>query len=157
MRFREKSFWETMLETIKYHTNTLDKPFNSFSYGVPHVHNKQWSNCESRDRRGSRCYNLRIDWFTARLLQPPLNQNHFLSKPQPLFIPIPPFSGFPMVLKIHIYTKNGKIKRVELTDGGSITIRLDPQFVDMRRKILYNPISNMMLHLHPDLVVYHYR
>jgi hypothetical protein len=64
-----------------------------------------------------------------------------------------------MVLKIHLYFKKYQLKRVEITDG-VMTIRLDPRFAIYKNGKLvavFNPISKMMLPLHPDLVVYHYR
>jgi len=61
-----------------------------------------------------------------------------------------------MTLKIHVYIKSQKVKKVEI-DLDGMSIKLDPKFIDMKRKVLYNPIANLMIPLHQDLVVYHYQ
>ena len=65
-----------------------------------------------------------------------------------------------MVIKIHLYYKKSQLRKIEITDGGHITIKLDPSYVIYRNGrpvAVFNPISNMILPLHPDLVVYHHQ
>jgi len=64
-----------------------------------------------------------------------------------------------MVLKIHLYFKGTRLRKVEITDG-IMTIKLEPKFVTYHNNkpiAVFNPISNMMLPLHPEYTVYHYR
>jgi hypothetical protein len=65
-----------------------------------------------------------------------------------------------MVLKIHLYFKKSQLKRVEIVNGGNVSIRLDPSFVTFKNGkpySLYSPISNMEIRLFPEIVEYHYR
>jgi hypothetical protein len=65
-------------------------------------------------------------------------------------------------MKIHLYIRkyenDGKetirVKRVELELDGMV-VKLPPEYVDLKKKILYNPISNLLIPLHPDITVYH--
>jgi len=65
-------------------------------------------------------------------------------------------------MRIHVYIKRHendgkevtKIKRVELELDG-MTIKIPPEYVDLKKKVLYNPISNLLIPLHPDITVYH--
>jgi hypothetical protein len=63
-------------------------------------------------------------------------------------------------MRIHIYLRkyenDGKkiIKRVEL-ELDTLVIRLPPEYLDLRRKMLYNPISRIMIPLYDDITVYH--
>jgi len=65
-------------------------------------------------------------------------------------------------MKIHVYLKkyenDGKeiirVKKVEL-ELDTFLIRIPPEYLDLKRKMLYNPISNLLIPLHPDITVYH--
>jgi hypothetical protein len=65
-------------------------------------------------------------------------------------------------MKIHIYLKkyenDGKeiirVKKVEL-ELDTFLIRIPPEYLDLKRKMLYNPISRIMIPLYDDITVYH--
>jgi hypothetical protein len=65
-------------------------------------------------------------------------------------------------MKIHIYVRtNGdgkqEVRRVEIETGVNKTIKLPPKYLDLRRKTLYNPISECYIPLLPENTVYHYK
>ena len=57
-------------------------------------------------------------------------------------------------MKIHIFEKNGKIKKVVLELDNNIQIRLPPKYL-VNRKTLYNPITQCYIPLTKENVVYH--
>jgi len=63
-------------------------------------------------------------------------------------------------MKIHIYLRengNGKeVKKVEL-ELVNMRIKLPPQYLNLKRKMIFNPISECYIPLTDDNVVYHYK
>jgi len=60
------------------------------------------------------------------------------------------------MIKVYLYYKKSQVKKVVISDEGTISITLDPKFVVFRngRPIaVFNPISNMLLPLHPEYTI----